>query len=40
MINEDNEYLKITIEKEQNDETNRVLRHKNKMDKYLGDYDN
>ena len=40
MINEDNEFLRLTIEKDQTDETARVLRHKNKMDKYLGDYDN
>ncbi len=40
MINEDNEFLKITIEKDQIDDDARVLRHKNLMDKYLGDYVN
>ena len=40
MINEDNEFLKLTIEKDQTDENARVKRHKTLMDKYLGDYDN
>ena len=40
MIQEDNDFFVMTEEKDKAHEKNRVLEHKNKMDKYLGDYDN
>jgi len=40
MLKEDNEFFMMTEEKEKAHEANRILQHKTKMDKYLGDYDN
>ena len=37
-VKEDNEFFVMTEEKERAHEANRVMLHKNKMDKYLGDY--
>ena len=40
LIEEDNIFHQMTIEKDARAEQERVQRHKVKMDKYLGDYDN
>lgn len=39
-IKEDNEFFMMTEEKERAHEANRIMQHKLKMDKYLGDYNN
>ena len=39
-IEEDNIFFKMTMDKDARAEQERAQRHKEKMDRYLGDYDN